>query len=287
MTIESDSVRLVEAAGLSAAPPLVALARAHLTRTRRARRYGVGLGLVLGVGPLAGDQYLNLGIERVLTGFLLGLLFSELVMPAPVRKSVRTAALHQRTSRDLLQRPVRALPWLALTPALALPLLALGTHPRGASSTSGVAGTCSATAYWPSTASLCTGTFLAVLALVTTEITVRRLIGRAQPGDSQSVLMLQHTLRCRSARSAIAAATALGLVMAAAVAEAVFSAAHSYVCLPQVEGVSPLPSVYSWAPAGTPWLQKLSVGLLLAALAAWLTCTRLPTPRAADTPTKT
>lgn len=114
---------------------------------------------------------------------------------------------------------------------------------------------CSALAYWPSTASLVTAGVLALLALVSTEVTIRRLVERPQPADdNKGTWTLEHTLRCRSARSAIAAATAMGLVLVAAVAEAVYNGAHSSVCPIGAGAVSlrAVGNVYSWAPSVTP-----------------------------------
>jgi hypothetical protein len=119
----------------------------------------------------------------------------------------------------------------------------------------------------------------AAAALIATSLILRRLARRPQPAEDPAGLAVDRALRARSARSAIAASTALGLVLLSLVGESVYQGIHSYVCRPPMPALSSnLGNVYPWGAAVAPWLQDLSIGLLLAALVAWMICQRLPLP---------
>jgi hypothetical protein len=276
---EADAEAVVSTANVDVTPASLARARDYLVRRRRGRRYGLILGLVAGFGPLGGDPQLSLLLPRLLAGYLIGLLISELRTPRPTRPSLRAASLHHRSTADLVPVAGRLLPWLTLVPLFASPALAIGHHPRGTTRISGHGGFCSATAYWPRTGTLIAVAGLAAFALLTTIYTLRRLAHRAQPADDPDMVTLDRALRGRSARSALAASTALGLAFASVVGQSVYQGVHSYVCTPlTLSGRDPAATVYSWGTSAGPWLQHVSLGLFIAALVAWLICQRLPLP---------
>src|SRR5262250_985826 len=128
MNIDAEARRLLGEAGLADRSPLVDDAAEHLRRTRRGRRYGLIGGLLLGFGPLAGDPEFSLVFPRMLAGYVLGLLISELLAPRRERPSYRAADLRVRRARDLLPRWAQVTVWLLFLPAFASPLLALA-HP--------------------------------------------------------------------------------------------------------------------------------------------------------------
>jgi len=116
------------------------------------------------------------------------------------------------------------------------------------------------------------GTALAGLIVLT--VTLHRLAHRSQPAEDAAALRLDRTLRARSARDAVAASTALGLSLISLVGVLVYEGVHSFVCSrPVVDGVS---NVYSWAGAVNPWLQDVSMALLVLAIPTWMICRRLP-----------
>ena len=89
MNVDTEARRLVGEAGLAGRSPLVDDAAEYLRRTRRGRRYGLIGGLVLGFGPLAGDPEFSLVFPRMLAGYVLGLLISELLAPRRERPAHR------------------------------------------------------------------------------------------------------------------------------------------------------------------------------------------------------
>jgi hypothetical protein len=284
VSAEQDSAKLVKKAGVPPRDDLTAMATAYLLRLRRARVGGLLFGIAVGFAPWGEDTSFHLGLGRLFVGFLLGLLLSELLVREGPRQPRRAASLHRRSTRDLLPFGVRALPWLTLAPLLATPLLALGNHPRGMSSTSGPNGdSCQGSAYWPSTGALIATGAIALIALVATELVLRRLVDRAQPADDPDAWSLDHELRASSARSAVAAASAMGLAITATVLTALNNGAHSFVCptpLNQLtHSFNAYGNVYSWAPAASPWLGKVTLPLLASAVAVWVACQFLPTPK--------
>jgi hypothetical protein len=275
---DAGAVAVVERAGVDATPEAVERAGSYLRRVRRGRWLGLLLGLLAGFGPLAGEDQLSLVLPRLFAGYLLGLLAAELLSPPPVRTSVRVASMEPRSSADLLPLAGRLLPWLLLTPVLAAPLLALGTHPRGVSRSSNGNGSCFGSGYWPQTATLITVAGLGAGALLATTLIVRRLASRAQPADDPAMLVLDRALRARSARSAVAAATALGCALIFLLGESVYQGVHSYDCSRPPGLYGGYGNVYSWSPSVGPWLQSASQALFVAALPLWLICQHLPLP---------
>jgi hypothetical protein len=275
---DSGAVAVVERARVEVTPGTVERAASYLRRVRRGWWLGLLLGLLAGVGPLAGEDELSLVLPRLFAGYLLGLLAAELLSPPPVRAAVRVASMEPRSSGDLVPLLGRLLPWLLLTPVLAAPLLARGTHPRGISRSSNGNGSCFGSGYWPQTATLITVAGLAVGALLATTLIVRRLAHRAQPADDPTMLVLDRALRARSARSAVAAATALGCALLFLLGESVYQGIHSYQCGRPFNVYGEYGNVYSWAPSVGPWLQSASQSLLLAAIPLWLICQNLPVP---------
>src|SRR5260370_30716379 len=127
MNVEAKARLLVDEAGLPAEAALIGSASGYLRRTRLSRRYGLLAGLVLGIGPLAGDGQLSLGLPRALVGYLLGLLASELLAPRPPRVARRSAALRPRPSGDPVPAPARTAPGSVVLPAAACPAAGLGS----------------------------------------------------------------------------------------------------------------------------------------------------------------
>ena len=268
---------LVVRSGVDANPALLARATDYLVRARRARWIGFAGGVVLGFGPMAGEGGESLLVPRLLAGYLFGVLLSDLLTPTTTRGGVRAASLHPRSAGDLVPRAALALPWLTLLPLLATPLLALGWHPHGVTRLNKASGDGVCSAYWPHTATLFGIAGLAAISLVLLTLTLRRLSHRPQPAEDAASLRLDRVLRARSARAAIAAATALGLTLLNIVGESVYQGTNSYDCTrPMANSLTG--NVYSWAGSVNPWLQNVSLLVLLLAIPAWMICQRLPLP---------
>jgi len=275
----STAAELVAASGVPAEPARIAQADEYLSRRRRTRWIGLGCGLLAGFGPLAGDQGGSLLVPRLLAGYLFGVLLSELVAPRVARGAVRAASLEPRTAGRLVPRWSLFLPWPLLVLLLATPLLVIGWHPHGVTRYAGRNGECSASAYWPTTPTLFGIATVAAVALVLLALSLRRLATRPQPAEDAAAWQLDRSLRARSARASIAAATALGLTMTALVGQYVYQGIHSFVCTRPLSTFTNINgNVYSWANSVAPWLQDVSLALLLLAIPAWMFCHRLPLP---------
>ena len=265
---------LLADSGVDTRPEHLGLAKSYLVRRKRALWVGFACAALLGLGPLAESDDIEQSVARLLAGYLLGVLLSELLTPRGRRGVVRAASLRPRSVADLLPRAAIALPWLTLAPVLATPLLAIGWHPRGTSGSHSPSSSCFSTAYWPRTPMLFVIAGLAAAGLVMLTVTLRRLAHRSQPAEDPAVLRLDRVLRARSARAAVAAATALGLSLISLVGVLVHQGVHSFVCSrPVGNGVG---NVYSWASAVNPWIQNVSMVLLLLAIPTWMICQRLP-----------
>jgi hypothetical protein len=267
------AAELLASSGIDPSQEHFAFVNAYLVRRRRARWVGLACGLALGLGPLAETNDIAELVARLLAGYLLGVLLSDLIAPRPGRGEIRAASLRPRSVSDLVPLSALALPWLTLVPVFATPLLAIGWHPRGA--THDASGDCFDRAYWPHTATLFFIAVLAGAALVVLNVTLHRLAHRAQPAEDTDALQLDRALRARSARAAIAAGTALGLSLISLVGKLVYEGIHSYVCS-RPAGTGTVGNVYSWAGAVNPWLQNVSLTLLLLAIPTWMICQRLP-----------
>lgn len=275
----STAADLVVRSGVEPSESRLEQAHGYLARTRRARWIGLACGLVAGFGPLAGEEHGSLVIPRLLAGYLFGVLLSELLAPRPARGAVRAAVLAPRSSARLVPVWTLALAGLFLLPLLATPLLAVGTHPRGVTRYKNAQGDCFGRAFWPHTATLIGIAALAAGALLLLFFTLRRLSQRSQPAEDSAALTLDRALRARSARGAVAAASAMGLTLLALVGQYVNEGIHSYDCnLPFVSQMSTVGNVYSWGDAVSSWLPALSLALLLAAIPTWMIIQRLPTP---------
>jgi hypothetical protein len=54
---------------------------------------------------------------------------------------------------------------------------------------------------------------------------------------------------------------------------------NSYICTKPLSTFTGIHgNVYSWADAVAPWLQNVSLALVLLAIPAWMVCQRLPLP---------
>lgn len=266
---------LVVDSGVDASPEHLAIATTYLVRRKRAGRAGLVCGLLLGLGPLAETNDLAQLVARLLAGYLLGVLLSEFIARRGERGSVRAASLRPRSVSDLLPRAALALPWLTLLPVLATPLLAIGWHPRGRTGSHSPSSSCYSEAYWPRTSTLFFIAGMAAAGLVVLTVTLHRLAHRSQPAEDAAALRLDRVLRARSARAAVAAGTSLGLSLISLVGVLVYQGVHSWVCS-RPSGDSHIGNVYSWAGAVNPWLQNVSMALLVLAIPAWMVCQRLP-----------
>jgi hypothetical protein len=240
----------------------------QLQLTVRARRLGVVLGLFVGFGPLAGDSNFDLVLPRLIIGYLLGLLAGELLRPRPQRGARRQADLTARAASDLAPGWARLAPWLTLLPVAAAPLLGWGWHPRGVSVLNTPKIACFGSATWPTLGQLVTVAVVAVCSLAIMKISLSRLVHRARLADDPEASTLDDALRRMSARTVLGAATALGLVLIGAVAEAVYRGLNSASCSPKpLEGTDV--GLYSWGHLVTPWLQWAALACLTAALSIW------------------
>jgi hypothetical protein len=280
-----ESARLIRDAGVPVTPVSLAASVTYIDRTRRARRYGIVLGLIAGFGPLASSSSGgSLVIPRMIAGYLLGLLASELFAPRPERPARRQALLRPRTPDDLISHRARWLPWLTLLPVVLAPLLLVGWHPRGRSHVTypNHGGSCSAIASWPGSTYLFAVAGLAVVALAAWEVTLHRLAVRQQPAENPTMRSLDHAMRAHSARSAVAAASALGFVLLAQIASAVDDGVHSFLCTVPINGHFSVGNVYSWGGSADPWLSNATFTFLVLAVVTFLLCRRMRTPAVSD-----
>jgi hypothetical protein len=184
MNVDTEARRLLGEAGLAGRGPLAGDAAEYLRRTRRGRRYGLIGGLVLGFGPLAGDPEFSLVFPRMLAGYVLGLLISEVLAPRRVRSAHRAADLRVRRARDLLPRWAQPTVWLLFLPVFAAPLLALAHPVPGLSHVSRAGYSCAAgPGQWPGPAVLATAAAIGAVGLLAAQLTLTRLARRPRPAD--------------------------------------------------------------------------------------------------------
>src|SRR5258707_11394318 len=197
MNVEAKARLLVDEAGLPAEAALIGSASGYLRRTRRSRRYGLLAGLVLGIGPLAGDGQLSLVLPRALVGYLLGLLASELLAPRPPRVARRSAALRARRSGDLVPATARMAPWIVLPPVLACPALALirPARPGGRIATTDYSCWTASGPGWPALPVLAAAAAIAMAGLIVAEVALAALVRRARPADDPAAARLDDVLR--------------------------------------------------------------------------------------------
>jgi len=277
MNVDTEARRLLGEAGLADRSPLVDDAAEYLRRTRRGRRYGLIGGLVLGFGPLAGDPEFSLVFPRMLAGYVLGLLISELLVPRRERPAHRAADLRVRRTRDLLPGWAQVTVWLLFLPAFAAPLLALAHPVPGLTHVNRPGYSCViGPGEWPRLAVLATAAAIGVAGLVAAQLTLARLARRPRPADDPEGARLDDFLRGMSARAVAGGAAALALALAAGVSEAVYAGAHDVVCPARPGAQVP---AYPWAASLTPWLQWASLGLLATAFLILALCAYRYDPR--------
>ena len=277
MNVDTEGWRLLGEAGLADRSPLVDDAAEYLRRTRRGRRYGLIGGLVLGFGPLAGDPEFSLVFPRMLVGYVLGLLISELLTPRRERSAHRAADLRVRRARDLLPGWAQVTVWLLFLPAFAAPLLALAHPVPGLARVSMPGYSCAAgPGEWPGLAALATAAAIGAAGLLAAQLTLNRLARRPRPADDPEGARLDDFLRGMSARAVAGGAAALALALAAGVSEAVYVGAHDVVCPARPGAQVP---AYPWAASLTPWLQWASLGLLATAFLILALFRYRPDPR--------
>ena len=206
-------------------PALLDAASEYVSRTWRARRYGLIGGLVLGVTlPAAADQAV-LALPLIPAGYLLGVLLSELLAPRPSLSRIRQAALQRRRARDLVPTWARIAYWVLLVPVLAAPLLALVHRAQGATRIVTADYTCSAaSSSWPAGRTFVLAGLLGAVGLGLTELTLAALTRRPRPAGNPAMSRLDYLLRQLSAQSVVAGAAALGLTMIATICDAISQA---------------------------------------------------------------
>lgn len=189
---------------------------AYIRRSHRSRWGGVmGVVLAAGVGWLGTtDQSLQLGIARLLVGYLAGSLAAELFSPRRQAAGVvHAASLQTRKPSRLLPVWARVLPWLVLIPCLGAPLLLMGDHQTGVTRFHDRGGSGMARAHWFSAPALITICVTALAALLLWRLTLRRLARRRLPVDSLGAARLDLLTRTLTARAVSGAAAALGLCL--------------------------------------------------------------------------
>jgi hypothetical protein len=279
VSAEARTARLLDAGGLPRRPDLAVTADEYLRRTSRGRWLGLATGLALGIGPLAGSDQLNLVLPRLLAGYLLGQLVSELFTPRRIRMSRRSAALQPRGRRDLIPWWARLAPWAVLAPVICCPLLALAASPRAFSRHS--AGySCQAAVHWPTATELTVVSAMALAGLVIAELALSGLTRRARPADDPAATRLDDLMRGMSAHAVAGGATALGLILLAGLSGAVSSDVQtSYFCLRAPGGAQP---AFPEAMPVAPWLSGLAILCFFASLLTWSLSSRRQNPRFAD-----
>jgi hypothetical protein len=277
MKDDAEARQLLDEAALPDRSPLIDDAAEYLRRTRLGRRCGLIGGLVLGFGPLAGDDRLSLVLPRMFAGYVLGLLVSESLAPRRGRPARRAADLRVRRAGDLLPSWARVMVWALFIPALASPLLTL-VHPvRGLTHISMYGYSCdSAGPQWPGLPVLAASAAIGAAGLLVSQLTLARLARRPRPADDLDGARLDDLLRGMSARAVAGGAAALALVLVSGIGAAVYADVHSFVC-PAHPG-PPVPA-YPWAASLTPWLQFAPLGLLAAAFIILAACRRRRDPR--------
>jgi hypothetical protein len=265
VNVEAKARLLVGQAGLPADAALLGTAASYLRRTRHGRRYGLIAGLVLGIGPLAGNSQLDLVVPRALAGYLLGLLVSELLAPRPDRRPRRAAALRARRPGDLVPAAARTASWIVLVPLLAAPVLAFlrPRPPAGRIVTAGYSCQVASGPGWPAPPVLVTVAAIAMAALVVAELTLAALARRARPADDPAAARLDDVLRQLSARAVVGGATALGLTLLGILGLALLPEAQRQVCPHRPGALLP---AYPWAAHLIPWLQLAPLIVLAAAV---------------------
>lgn len=202
-------------------PANVATLASYVRRTHRAHWYGVLGALVVGAFGLLGTtgQSLWLGLTRIMIGYLLGATVAEVLSPR--RRAVGTlhvASLVPRDPDQLLPRWGRWLPWGALVPCLAAPLLILGDHPTGTHRLHDHTGFAMYTEAWFPTQTLLSTAVLAGIGLVLWRLALHRLARRPFPTDRPGAARLDLFTRALSARAVSGTAAALGLLLLAGLA---------------------------------------------------------------------
>ena len=277
MDVDAEARQILDEAGLADRSRLIDGAAEYVHRTRLGRRCGLIGGLVLGFGPLAGDNQLSLALPRMFAGYVLGLLVSELLAPRRDRPARRAADLRVRRVTDLLPRWVQVTVWAVFLPALAAPLLTL-VHPvRGLAHVSRYGYYCASGGLaWPGLPVLAASAAIGAAGLLVAQLTLARLARRPRPADDLEGARLDDVLRGMSARAVAGGAVALALALASGISEAVSAGAHAVVC-PAQPGY-PVPA-YPWAASLTPWLQSAPAALLGTAFIVLAVCRRRQDPR--------
>ena len=223
-------------------PSNLAVLVRYAARVKRARWYGV-----LGVVVAAGVGWLDLvdGLQPALlfAGYLVGSGIAEVrsVVP-PSTGPTHVASLAARHPALLVPTWVRVLPWVALLPLLASPLLLVGDHPVGVSRFRNRTGSVYVESTW-FTADVVAGTVvLALAALVLWQMTLHLLTARPLRLEDADLARVDVLTRALSARAVSGTAAALGLSLLARLCFLGGRALMSQVCT----SVQDCAHVYSW-----------------------------------------
>jgi len=215
---DADVEAWAEAHGLVLTADNRDLVRRHLRSARMLRTLGALAGVLvptlvglswhgrltlLGFGA---DGEANPGaLGWIFVGYLAGALLAELRLARPAGGARRAAALVPRRLSDYLTPSVlwaqRGLAAVAALGLLPLALVPYGeAHPQ------------------PDVTSLLVGAVLVVLLAVALEVLERRVVGRAQPYTSESVLAADDAIRAQAVHSVSGAALALLLLLISGIA---------------------------------------------------------------------
>lgn len=268
---------LLQDAGLPQDAAALAPVGEYLTRTKRARRLGLVVGLAgCFVMVSRGGRSLALELSIVLVGYLLGVLLGELAAPSRSRGNLRSASLRRREMTSLLPTWALWAPWVTLLPAAVAPLLLLGSHPQGATAYQTPSSSCGAWAQWPSAQVLWAVACAALVGLAVSQLTVRRLIQLPYPAEDEPMARVDLVLRGVSARAVIGGATSLGLLLISGTVYLLVPGLESRVC---VQSAPRSVELYPFGHSLNAWMQPAGLLALTVSLLIWAVSRRRVDPR--------
>jgi hypothetical protein len=230
---EREMTSLLVRYDIEPTPGNVATLTSYVRRTHSAHWYGAIGAVAAGTLGWLGStgESGGLSLSRILIGYLVGAALAEVFSPARrAEGAVHAASLVTRDPDQLLPRWGRWLPWVALAPCLAAPLLILGDHPTGTFRFHDQTGSARVTEAWFPTTMLVTTALLAAAGLVLWRLALHRLSRRRLPADRPGAARLDLFTRALSARAVSGTAAALGLLLLAGLASVSGSALVSETC---------------------------------------------------------
>jgi hypothetical protein len=274
---QTASGDLLQDAGLPQDAAALARVGEYLTRTKRARRLGLVVGLAgCFVMGSRGGRSLALELSIVLVGYLLGVLLGELTAPTRSRGNVRSASMQPREMTSLLPSWALWAPWVTLLPAAGAPLLLIGSHPQGVTAYQTPSSSCWALAQWPSAQVLWAVACAALVALSVSQLTVRRLIQLPRPAEDEPMARVDLVLRGVSARAVVGGATSLGLLLFSGTVYLLVPGLESRVC---VQSAPRSGELYPFGHALNAWIQPAGLVVLTVSLLIWAVSRRRVDPR--------